>query len=106
MFRYIVAAVVVGLTIFFFMFLLPYFRQVPCPACGGKAIIQVGIVEVPCPYCRGRGKIADYYRDKVLQEMETDRAKQREKEQREATAIATQEMGNSPGADYQPAPAQ
>lgn len=113
MFRYIVAAVVVALLVFFTVFLLPYFRQVTCPGCGGKAIVRVGIVDVPCPYCKGRGKIADYYLDKVLKELEQVKKKKQEEDAKEAataTAVAVQYSNSAveapPPMESQPEPAQ
>ena len=108
MFRYIVAAVVIGLLVFFWIFLLPYFRQVTCPACGGKAIIHQGFVDIPCPYCKGRGKIADYYLDHVLAQLEKVKKEQQDetlKEQATATAVAAQGFSYSPSSDNQPEPA-
>jgi|GEM_PF-6472622 len=108
MFRYILAAVIVGVLIFSWLFILPYFVQVTCPACGGKAIIKRGIVEIPCPYCKGRGRLAPYTRDIVVQQLEKDRKKEQEEaasEQATATAVAAQNPQYYPSADFQSQPA-
>ena len=108
MFRYIVGAVVLIIFVFSWVFILPYFEQVTCPACGGKAIIHRGIVDIPCPYCKGRGKIASYTRDIVLAELEKERKKEQEetvKEMATATAVAASNPQDFQPSDYQPQPA-
>jgi DnaJ-class molecular chaperone len=64
----------------------PYLQEVPCPACNGKAFVQIGIIEVPCPYCKGAGKVPPYKRDIILRKLEEKRKQEEaERKQMEAT---------------------